>query len=154
MVSILQLISNSSSSFSRFLGTVLSTQPTIGITFILSFFQFSGKVQVFVYLFAFYSVIYRNSQIHFTANSLSLSLFLSLSLSLFCHSTQGLVFWFGLGDAFVSQSPKVYYGFHSLGVILVCANIIWQYGQVSLSCTIPQELPFPLSHTSSFTPLY
>ena len=55
IVSILSLIPNFSNLFSKLLGTVLRVSTIIGITFTLlyqSFFQFSGKVQIFVYLLA------------------------------------------------------------------------------------------------------
>ena len=75
MIPILPQISDSSSPFYRLLGIVLNAPTTIDITLTLifeSFFHFSGKVQVFIYLFAFFYfdfVVGQNPKIHKMANS-------------------------------------------------------------------------------------
>ena len=73
--------------FSKPLMTVPNTPTTIGINIRLMHFYFSSKVQVFVYLFAFFHSIVRwNGKIHEMINS-----FFSCQLTL------------GQGDPFVSQ---------------------------------------------------
>ena len=54
----------------------------------------------------------------------------------------------GIWYPFIFQSPREFYGFDFLGLwILVCAYIIWQDGQILISCTISTWSPFPSSHT-------
>ena len=45
-----------------------------------------------------------------------------------------------------------FYGYHSLGLILVCAYTIRSYGRVSVSCTILYSIPFPPNH-ATFLPI-
>ena len=49
-----------------------------------------------------------------------------------------------LTDPFVSQSPREFYVFYFPGEILVSTYTINQMGQISVSCTIPQWISFPI----------
>ena len=52
-------------------------------------------------------------------------LFFVLGGLFFCQSTQGLVFWSGLGDSFFSQNPREVYASISLEQILLYTYTIW-----------------------------
>ena len=94
------------------------------------FFQFSSKVLIFIVLFTFfqfYPVISLNGKVHY-------------SIGFFFYS-QGLVFWPGLDDPFVSQNPREVCASRSPGRILVCAYTICSHGQISMSCTVPVGSP-------------
>ena len=99
IISILTRISSSTSLFWHET-TIPSTPTTSGITVTFHvplLFQFSGKIQVFTSLFAFFyfpSVVRWKGKIHKTVNSLFLK-----------KLTLGLVFWWRLGDPSVSQNP-------------------------------------------------
>ena len=77
IISIFSQLSIFSSPFFPLSGTVPGTLSAIGITFTLILHKillFSGKIQVFVYLFALYSflfVVNWNNKIHKTANYVS-----------------------------------------------------------------------------------
>ena len=57
---------------------------------------------------------------------------------------QGLVFWPGLGDPFVCQSPIGVYARHFLGQGLGCAYTISLYGHISISCIPVDHLADPV----------
>ena len=126
IISILLLISSCFSPFSMLMGTDPSvpTITAITLTLVPQLFQFSGKVQVFVYLFCFLLFLLcgqqENGKVHYSAGSL---------------------FWTRLGDPFLSQNPRRFYRFHSPRLILGCAYTIWLYGQISLPCTVPSGSP-------------
>ena len=107
--------------------TVPCVPITIGIivTFMFhSFFQFSSKVQVLIFIFTFfqfYSVFSRDSQIS------------NLGSSLFCCLSLCLVVWPRFSDPFVCQNPRGDCASHSPGNILGCAYIIYSYGQISIN---------------------
>ena len=61
-------------------------------------------------------------------------------------------FWLGLGDLFVSHNPREFKGLHFLGLILVCAYNICQYGWILISCIIPSGSPSPPNHAYSCIP--
>ena len=65
--------------------------------------------------------------------------------------TLDLVFWSELGDPFVSQNTREFYESHFLGRVVIFAGTIWQYGQISVTCTIPCESPFPPSRALFYT---
>ena len=104
--------SKSSSPFSNPLVTVPNAPITIGIivtSMFHSFFQFSSKVEVLIFLFTFFqfhSVVSRDSKVDNFASSLFYWLLL------------GLVFWPRLGDLCVCQSPIGVYVCHFLGQVL------------------------------------
>ena len=58
----------------------------------------------------------------------------------------------GIGDLFVSESPREFYSSHLLGQVLVCAYSIYQHSQILILCTIPSRLPLTASHTYSHIP--
>ena len=88
------------------------------------FFQFSCKVQVFIFLFIllqFYSDVNQKSKVHYSAGSPFFFFFL-LSLD--------LVVWPRLGDPFVSQNTKEFCACHFLGQIhelWIYLLFIWYY---------------------------
>ena len=70
------------------------------------FFQFSSKVQVFIFLFAFlqfYPVVSRNIKVHYSAGSF----FSFFFLFFFFWLSLGLIVWLRFSDPFVSQSQRV-----------------------------------------------
>ena len=119
IVSILLLISHSSSSLSKFLGTIPSAQTTIGISIPLIFRRF------FVLLFG--------PSIYISFRFLLLSVCglpewqypQDIKFSYLCYLTQGLVVGSGLGDPPVSQNPRKFYASHSTRRILVYAFTNW-----------------------------
>ena len=62
------------------------------------------------------------------------------------------VFGPGLGDSFVSTSHRESYGSHFLSQILVGAYTICHYGEISVSCAIPNGSPSPTSSAFSCIP--
>ena len=140
IVSILPLISNTSSLFSKLLETVPSAPITIGITVTLIFHNFSALWQdpsiCRSFLFLLFSLYgppeWQNPQ--------DGKFFFS------CHLKVGLVLRSGLGDPFVSQNPRDFYVSHSLGQNLVCVCTIWCYCQILITCTILNRSSFPPSH--------
>ena len=137
MVSNCFLISKSFSPCIYPLVTVPRAQISVGITISFmfhSFYKFSSKVQVLIFLFAFfqfYSVVIRDSKVNNSA-----SYFFSWLLL-------GLVVWLRLSDPFVFQNPWGVCAFHFPGRSLGCEYTIYSYGQVSISCTFPSGSPCP-----------
>ena len=66
------------------------------------------------------------------------------NILLSCKLKPGLVFWFGLEDPFVSQSPKGFCAFR----FLLC-EYIYQYGENLVSCTVPSGSLCSPSHAWS-----
>ena len=126
MVSTRPPTSKSSSHFNNPLVTVTKVPITIGIivTFVFrSFFQFTSKVKVLIFLFTFfqfYSVVSRDSEV---AN-------FAYSLFCCCWLLWSLIFWPKLGDPCVCQSPIRVYVCHFLGYVLGCAYTICWCGQI------------------------
>ena len=124
MVSICPLISKSSSPCTNPLVTVPRLLITIGITYTYifhSFFQFSSKFKVLIFLFAFfqfYPVVSRNGKIDYSEASLFL-----------CWLSPGLVVWKRLDDPFVSQNPREFC-VAFFGRILGYAYTICSFGQI------------------------
>ena len=69
-----------------------------------------------------------------------------LQVLFFCWLLSSLVFWLGLSNPFVFQSPFGVYMCHFLGKELGCAYTICLYGQISISCTFPSGSPCRPSH--------
>ena len=136
VVSIILLISNSSYTFSKYLWTVTSASTTIDINVTLIFhcffFQFFGKIQIFLYLFTFFSSA--------VCRSTRWQVFFSDWI------TQGLIVWPGLGDPFLSQNPWNLNAHHSQGGILVFVYTIYLYAQVLISGTILSGSTFSSTH--------
>ena len=115
IVSILPLTYSFLNLFPRPFGNIPMALITIGITVTFmchSFFLPSGKIQVFVCLFAFF---------HFHST---------------VHWKGSLVLWPGLGDPVVSQNLWEFYVSHFHEQILVCVHSICQHGQILISDTI------------------
>ena len=100
MVSILPLISNSSSLFSKPLGTVPSAPTANGITIILIFHSFFCSLAKSKYLSIFYFLLFSFFDLPEWQNSLD------SKFCFCCNLTLDLVFWPGLGDLCVSQKSK------------------------------------------------
>ena len=100
------------------------------------FFQLSGNIQVFVYLFAFF---YFHCGLLECQNPQDDKFFS-------CYIILNLVLWLGLGDPFLSQDPIEFCVSYFLGQILVCAYTICQHGEILIYCTIFSGLTFPRSH--------
>ena len=135
MFSILSLISSFPRLLSIPLKTFQSAPSMIGITasfMFPSFFLFSGKIQVFVYLFAF-------SYFHFVVRWNKKTFHMVSSFFLL---TQGLVFWPRLDDLFVSQNRREFYRSHFLRQMLAYAYTICPYDQILIFCTIPSRSLF------------
>ncbi len=84
-----------------------------------SFFQLPSNVHVLILLstlFQFYSVVSRDSKVDNFPNSLFLLVI--------------MVFWLGLGDPSLCQSPLGAYVFHFLGQVPGCAYTICWCGQI------------------------
>ena len=129
--------SKSFSPFSNPLVTVPNAPITIGIIVTCmfhSFFQFSSKVEVLIFLFTFfqfYFVLSRDSKVDNFVSSL-----------FFCWLTVSLVFGPRLGDPSVCQSPiGVYVSFSRTGAelcinhLLVCLNFL----HISQWITLPTQ---------------
>ena len=121
---------------------VLNATSTIGITatilFHCFFFQSSCKVLVLIILFAFVkfpTVVSWNGKIHYPAGSLFLMLTITRSQD----------------DPFVFKKKHRIFCVSILGRILGWAYIIYSYVQISISCTITSESPFPPIHANSYT---
>ena len=74
--------------------------PSPSYSTVCLFFLFSRKIQVLIFLFAFfqvYSVLTRDGKVHYSAGSFFFCLVFLLSL--------GQVVWPRLGDLYVSQNP-------------------------------------------------
>ena len=71
--------------------------------------------------------------------------------SFFCSLLLGLLVWPRLGDPFASQNFRGVCVCRSPGQILACVYTMYSYGQISISCTIPSESPFPPSRVESYT---
>ena len=115
MVSTCPLLCHSSSPWTNHSLTVPKAQITIGITdtfmFQSLFFQFPRKVQLVIFLlafFQFYNEVSRDRKIH---NSASYIFF-------FCWLLFGLVVWPRLSDPFVSQNPRVSFSRTDLGLCI------------------------------------
>ena len=120
IVSSRPLISKSSTPCINPLLTVPSAPITTGITITFmypSFFQFSCKVEVLIFLFTFF-LFYP------VAKSTIWQVLFCCCLSL------GVVIWPRLGDLFASQNPREVCASHFLGRILGCAYTICSYGQI------------------------
>ena len=63
-----------------------------------------------------------------------------------------MVFWPGLGDPFVCQSPIGVYASHFLGQVPGCAYTVCLYGRIKISCTFPSGPPCRPSRVSPYTP--
>ena len=121
MVSVCPLISETSSPFTNHLGIVpCAPTPTgITVTFIFHSFFSSPSRSLFIPLFTFfqfYSVFYRDGEVHYSTGSL----FLLLSL--------GLVVWVRFGDPSVFQNPREICA--SLERIVDCANTSCWFSQI------------------------
>ena len=64
----------------------------------------------------------------------------------------GLVIWPRFADPFVSQNLRGVCAFLSPRRILGCAYTICSYAQISISCTITSESPYPSSCVWSYIP--
>ena len=60
-----------------------------------------------------------------------------------CWLLQGKVVWSRLGDLFISQNLRGVCASHSSGQTLGCAYTICSSGRISISCTFPNESPYP-----------
>ena len=137
MVWIFPLISSLLNLFTR---TVPSAASLIGITITFMFYKLFHSLARSWYLSSFlFSLIFTFNDRNPVKDRFLFSCWLKIVL----------IFWLGLGYLFVSQSLRVFYSFHFLGQILVCACTIYQYGQISISCTIFSWLPFLPNHATS-----
>ena len=121
--------------------TVSSAPITIGITvnfMFYCFFQFSSKVEVLIFLFAFFqfsSVFSRDRKVHYSAGSLYVCVCVCVCVCAcvcvcVCWLSRGLIVWPRLGNPFLSQNPRNVCASHSPGQILGCAYTICLHGQI------------------------
>ena len=142
MVDTRPIISISSSPYINPLVTVPRASISIGInvTFMFHsfFFQFPSKIEVFILLFHFLSILLCGQP---EQHSPQFCMFFFFC----CWLLSGLVVWPGLGDLSVCQNPRRVCTCHSPGQMMGCANTI------SISCTIPCGSLCPTSRVYSYT---
>ena len=122
MVSTRPPTSKSSNPFNSIFVTISNVPIMIGI--------------IIAYVFhSFFNSLARSRYLSFFSHSFSFILWLAgtakstiLQILFFCWLPQGLVFWLGLGDPFICQSPLGVYVCHSPGQLLGCAYTICSYG--------------------------
>ena len=116
---------------------VPSTPITIGITVTFMFHSFFSCLAKSRYLSLFsLSFSFTLWSTGTTRSSIRQVLFF------FCWLSQDQVVRLRLGDQFVSQNPREVWASHFPGRTLGCPYICW-YGQILVSCTIPNGSPCP-----------
>ena len=146
IVSVRPPISKSSRPFNNPLVIVPNAPITIGTIITFMFHSFFNSLARSRYL-SFFSFSFRF--ILWSAGTVKSTI---LQIFFFCWLLWGLVFWPGLGDPFVCQSPIGVYAWHFLGQVLGYAYTICLYDRIEISCTFPSGPPCRPSHVSPYTP--
>ena len=149
IVSTLPLITKSSSPCTNPMVTVPSAPISLGITVTFMFHRFffsSPSKSRYLSLFSLW-VLPRHQPEQQSPLFGSSSFFLFFFFFFFLLLTIiGLVVWPRLDDSFVPQNHNKFCTPHFLRWILDCAYTICSYGEISISCTIPNGSPSPPSH--------
>ena len=171
MVSTRPLISKSSCPFTNPLVCLPRAPITIGITVIFMFHSFFCSLAkprfssfFFAFFFQFYSVVSRNSKIHYLAGSLFLFSFLFFFS---CWLSLDLVVWPRLDDPFVSQNPREFclspfpgrtldsacticsYS-QNIILIIITTSLIWEFFPLALAGGFPLEAEWQQISLRSF----